>query len=181
MKLPRFYETKDWSNIKKSIQECNKILKNCKCDAVHRENRTGEDILELCFVNEKALQYEATFLNFIKNVEFYDAISHLVEKDELEELTPISKSELKKWAGAYDFAKETPELLLKFLQNKEVQEEFMGNGWEVDYTDERGFYELVFFANNNRDPKVLAGLLKSHSDFGKMYKISIEGPAVSIK
>lgn len=124
--------------------ECDKILKKCDCSLIWRDNDDSEDLFEIWLVGAGTLKFDASLINLLKNVEFSNCIDHIIDIDALQELTVPSKSEIAKWEYAYNFAKETPAMLLKFLKNKEVQNEFMDNDFEVKFTNERGRPELVF-------------------------------------
>lgn len=171
-KLERLRSSQTWKNVNNALRSCNTVMKAAGCELID-----ANEVLEELILAESTLKFQYAVANLVADAEFAESVE-IVDVAELSE-PGILFNELKSYKGAATFAKETPVILAKFLDNQEVEDEFAHSKCEIVYTnDSRNGYALNIYTEG--DPKKLVELLKKHSSFGLMYNVKVARQGVII-
>ena len=171
-KLERLRSSQTWKNINNALRSCNTVMKAAGCEFV-----SGLDVLEDLITVESTLKFQYAVANLVADAEFAECVE-IVDVAELSEPGILFK-EMKLYKGAAAFAKETPVILAKFLDNQEVEDAAAEGKWEIAFMyDNKTGYSLNIYTEG--DPKELVELLKKHSSFGLMYNVKVARQGVII-
>lgn len=170
-KQERLKGSQTWKNVVNALRSCDTVMMAAGCEFV-----SGLEILEELILTETTLKFQYAVANLVANVEFAEC-AEIVDVAELSEPGILLK-ELKRYKGAATFAKETPVILAKFLDNKVVEDTAARDKWEIVYTNDEHGYALNIYGEG--DPKTISELLKKHSSFGLMYNVKVARQGVII-
>ena len=170
-KLERLRSSQTWKNVNNALRSCNTVMTAAGCELID-----ANEVLEELILAENTLKFQYAVANLVADAEFAECVE-IVDVAELSEPGILFK-ELKSYKGAATFAKETPVILAKFLDNQAVEDAAAEGKWEIVYTNDKNGYALNIFSEG--DPKTIVELLKKHSSFGLMYNVNVARQGVII-